>query len=332
MLVLGGCSESVAVDLTIVDGPRVLALAATPAEAAPAAQVELSALWVDIDGEHPEAALDWSSCIRRRSLAEVGPVAEACIADGGDGRVSLGRGPRAIATIPADACRLFGPDPPPSAPGEPQGRPADPDRTGGYDMPVLAEGPSGLVSLAVRLDCGVSGSTQAQAAELRRRHRDNVAPAIERVQRRSDGQQTWSDLEGPATIAARATMELRAHWPACSATPRCVDGQCTLDEDSAACPEDCPSGAGCGGAEWYTRFDPSALAIATSREAISAAWYATAGSFEDARTGRAADDETAWTANVWTAPEVGGTVWIWIVVRDDRGGVSWRALEVVVEP
>ncbi|MBC8070316.1 MAG: hypothetical protein IAG13_18430, partial [Deltaproteobacteria bacterium] len=115
-----------------------------------------------------------------------------------------------------------------------------------------------------------------------------------------------------------------------ASTPSCGDGQCTLDEDAAACADDCPERAGCTGAEWYARFDPITQEIADTREAIAVAWYATGGSFDAARTGRAGDDPARTSDNVWTAPSEPGVVTLWIVLRDDRGGVSWRTLAIEV--
>ncbi|MEO8552379.1 MAG: hypothetical protein ABI678_20520, partial [Kofleriaceae bacterium] len=110
----------------------------------------------------------------------------------------------------------------------------------------------------VRLDCGIAGATQAQAAMLRLRHRDNLAPVIDELER-IDGDDAQAITGGaPLQIEAGARIELRVRWPACAETPICGDAACTLDEDAEACPDDCPEGAGCGGAEWYARFDPLA--------------------------------------------------------------------------
>jgi len=34
----------------------------------------------------------------------------------------------------------------------------------------------------------------------------------------------------------------------------------------------------------------------------------------------------------WTAPKVAGTVQLWVVIRDGRGGVSWLARSLQVLP
>ncbi|HET6582439.1 MAG TPA: hypothetical protein VFG69_03305 [Nannocystaceae bacterium] len=296
------CSSAVDVDLALVDRPRLLAVASTPAEAAPGASVTLAALLVDEHGNRDGVALDWSLCVARRSLAELGQVAEDCFDDAPGARVPLGDAPSVAAEISGDACRLFGPDPPPAEPGEPAGRPVDPDRTGGYYQPVLVESDDEVASYGVRLDCGVAAATQAQALELRMRHRDNLAPTVEQASIAA----MPIEEDATAIVEAGARVELRVQWPRCAA-----DTSCT-------------------GAESYALFDPVTLAIVESREAIAVAWYATAGELDDARTGRDADDPTRTSTNAWTAPLTPGPATLWIVLRDDRGGTSWRTLTVEV--
>lgn len=327
-LVLVACSDDIVVDLSRIDGTRVLAVAASPAEGAPGDDVELRALWVDEDGERIGGSPTWSLCAARRALAELGPVADACIDRMPEAIVELGVAARVRATIPADACRLFGPDPPPAEPGQPQGRPVDPDHSGGYYQPVVVDADDELAVYGVRLECGIAGATQAQAAQLRMRRRDNLAPVIADVQ--------WGgrDDTGDATRLLRAEpgerVQLRVGWADCAHTPSCGDGQCTLDEDDEACADDCAEDAGCTGAEWYARFDPITQAVVDTREAMAVAWYATDGALDVARTGRSGDDEVRTSDNVWTAPEEPGRATLWVVLRDDRGGVSWRTLVVEV--
>lgn len=304
-LVLAGCTAPVTVDLAVIDAPRLLAVAATPAEAEPGAEVMLTALFVDEDGPRPDDALAWSVCTARRALAELGPVASECLDDDPDVDlvVDLGVAPTAMGTIPDEACRLFGPDPPPAEPGEPAGRPVEPDRTGGYYQPIVVARDDEQAVYGVRLDCGVAGATQAQAAELRMRHRNNEPPVAELLRGK-----TVIDPAVPLVIEAGDEVDLRARWAAC-------------DEEVT-----------CTGAESYPRFDPITLEIVDSREGIGVAWYATDGIFEDARTGRDADDPKRTSDNTWTAPDDAGPVTIWVVLRDDRGGTSWTTVAIDVGP
>jgi hypothetical protein len=60
------------------------------------------------------------------------------------------------------------------------------------------------------------------------------------------------------------------------------------------------------------------------REAIAVAWYATSGAFDVDRSGRAGDDTVTTSDNGWQAPSAGGSAIMWVVLRDERGGVGWE--------
>ena len=93
-----------------------------------------------------------------------------------------------------------------------------------------------------------------------------------------------------------------------------------------------PSAAeACGGSERYVHFDPVTRALVERAEAMRVSWYATDGSFREVRTGRGRDELARESDNVFTAPARAGDVRVWIVLRDERGGVTWRALGVRVE-
>lgn len=326
-LVLAACVPDLAVELTLVDAPRVLAVRAEPAEVAPGEDVTLTALVADGSGTLAKAPLAWSLCTARRPLAELGPVSRACVEEG-DGLLALGAGLSIQATVPSDACRLFGPEPPPATAGEPSGRPVDPDPSGGYYQPIRLATDDDSALFQLRIACGLAGATQQQAAEFRRRYQANAAPAVAGFGR-ADGR-SLADGE-PLTAAPGEAVALRLRWETCPEEPVCGDGRCTLDEDADACAADCAGPPGCGGAETYLGFDPAALALARRREAVRVAWFSTAGSFDAAGTGRAAGDREPTSDNVWTAPEDPGVATIWLVLRDDRGGVAWHAVPVTVQ-
>lgn len=321
------CTDEPEVDLSRIDRPRVIALIASPAEAQPGESVTLSALVAGPDGTELDPELDWSLCLARRPLAELGPVAQACLdadADAGmdvEALLELGRGASVVATLPDDACRRFGPEPPASEPGQPTGRPVDPDPTGGYYQPIAARSSEGELSFAgVRLECGLAGATAAQASEYATRHQRNVAPRVSDLGLRAGG----------SVVAAGERVSLRASWPACPREPSCGDAICSLDEQQT-CSDDCTHLAGCEGAETHVYFDPLALELATRREAIGVTWYASAGTLDEARTGRASDDERSSSDNTWVAPDEPGLVHVWVVLRDDRGGVGVGELVLEVE-
>lgn len=317
------CTPEVEVDLSRVDQPRVIALIASPAEAEPGEPVTLSAVVATPSGLDVDAQLDWSLCLARRPLAELGPVAQACIdADANDDAVlELGRAVSLEAALPDDACRRFGPEPPASEPGQPTGRPVDPDPTGGYYQPIAARSSEGELALtSVRLECGLAGATAAQASEYATRHQRNVAPRVSDIGLRSGGR----------VVAPGERVELQASWPECPREPTCGDAICSLDEQQT-CGDDCAHVPGCEGAETHVYFDPLALELATRREAIGVTWYASAGTLDEARTGRASDDERSSSDNGWVAPDEPGPVHVWVVLRDDRGGVGVGELVLEVE-
>ncbi len=74
------------------------------------------------------------------------------------------------------------------------------------------------------------------------------------------------------------------------------------------------------------------LTLDMQRESLRVSWFATGGAFAHDVTGRAQTDTETFTQNVWTAPESPGPVYLWAVLRDDRGGVDFAAAEIDVTP
>jgi hypothetical protein len=117
-----------------------------------------------------------------------------------------------------------------------------------------------------------------------------------------------TDAAATRSVRAGETVTIDLAWPACDAAP-------------------------CGGAEPYLWFDPTARRLLSRREAMRVAWYATAGAFATTHTGQieAMADEPR-TTNRWTAPAATGTVFLWAVLRDDRGGATWATFRLDVAP
>jgi len=94
----------------------------------------------------------------------------------------------------------------------------------------------------------------------------------------------------------------------------------------------CTAGTACAGAEFYLVFDSSSQQIVQHREAMNASWYTTGGAFSVARNGVAeADAATSQVTNTWTAPSTAGTVTLWVVLIDARGGAGWQSYSIQVE-
>ncbi len=340
-----GCVPTFDDDLSSVEQPRILAVQATPAEVRPGERVELSALVASAEGVEL-LELRWALCHARKPLTELGPAAQECLELlGRDEEIleSLGSGLEVEASLPDDACRQFGPDAPFADDGSLAGRPVDPDVTGGYHQPVVVGGSPeaeedaaqlGAVLGTVRLSCGARNVTDAEAIRFNAGYRPNENPAIDRLEiTRSEEVQTLEAGSGESLrVSPGERVELRAVWPECPTEPVCGDGMCTAGENQVVCPEDCRDAPrGCAGAESYLWANPEARRVEERREAMSVAWYATGGAFEHERTGRSEQegDEPS-SSNRWTASGRTGPVQIWIVLRDERGGVGWARYLVEV--
>ncbi|HEY0840010.1 MAG TPA: hypothetical protein VGD74_07475 [Vulgatibacter sp.] len=304
-----GCRPDLDDRVSIVDAPRILAIRAEPAEARPGAAVSYAALVGQGPGAEGPPPLRWSFCTARKPLAELGPVSSACLDEEPGSLAEIGDGPVVDAVIPKDACRTFGPEVPAPKPGEPAARPVDPDSSGGFFQPVLLRsGAEGAISLEQsRIGCGIAGVTPDVLAEFQRRYVVNANPALAAVSMALGDHEIELRPGDPVgegnRVPAGATVRLRASWPACGSAP-------------------------CEGAEPYVVFDPERRALVERHESIRIAWFATDGEFDHDRTGREAGGEP-FTDNEWIAPGAPGPVRLWVVIRDDRGGVGW--LDYVVD-
>ena len=266
-----------------VSEPLVLAVRAEPAEAAPRDPVKYTVLYVDGSGPVASAPLDWAYCEARKPLAELGPVNTECLQPSGAWFVPIGDGAQVSGALPADACKLFGPDVPPPEMGQPQGRPVDPDPTGGYYEPLRLLASDGTVTLdQMRLSCGVGGAPGDVGVDYVHRYHANVNPVVESLSVVGAGNEPGPPLvtsdQGTNPVAAGTHLSLRVAWSSCPSTSdSCGDGVCGPDETSTSCPGDCTTPGGCTGAERFVVFDVATQALVDQRESIAAAWYATGG-------------------------------------------------------
>ncbi|MEM7152571.1 MAG: hypothetical protein AAF799_07005 [Myxococcota bacterium] len=267
-----------------VDEARVLAVAATPAEARPGEGVTLTALVADPDGEVPLAP-QWTVCTQPRSIDERTGVSRECAL--GTALMPVGN----PAFIPGGACALFGPNPPPVVGDEPPRRPADPDPSGGYFLPVGV----GVSSLElqgfgfVRLRCDLAGATRAVFDDWEQRYASNLEPSVEGV--------SLLDVGG-TSVGPGETVTLEA----------------VIDPSAA---------------EPYVVYDASLGAIVDRREVLTVHWYVTDGELDRGRQTWDGDDASP-PAVQWRAPETEASVAGWVVVVDDRGGTSWASFAVEV--
>jgi gamma-glutamyltranspeptidase len=60
-------------------------------------------------------------------------------------------------------------------------------------------------------------------------------------------------------------------------------------------------------------------------------WFATAGAFDSDHTGNVeANYRLTSTTNGWKSPATPGPVFMWVVLHDSRGGLSWQSFQLAV--
>jgi hypothetical protein len=336
-----GCKPELEGRRSLVGGARVLAVRSMPASAKPSESVSYDALFVNADGIADPEPLDWALCIARKPLTESGAVSVECLAREASSLEALGTGAEANASVPADACALFGPTPQTPEAGEPAPRPVDPDTTGGFYQPVRVvfadDAGEDQYSIGVtRLACGLGGATQEQAAEFTRRSKPNENPQLETVAvlrgRGAEDALPALDSDDVFSVPSGVSIHLIARWPDCPTEPVCGDEICSPGEDTQTCDDDCRQPHGCRGSETYVYFDPITRKLRDRREAMRVSWFASDGEFSHDRTGQSElDAGQANSTNDWTAPAYEGDLRIWVVLRDDRGGVGWSSYKLRVE-
>jgi len=288
---LAGCRPDLGEPGSLVTEARFLALRAEPPEALPGGMVQLRALVASPTGSRAEPRPEWAFCTAPKPLDENNVVSGDCL----DGAAApLATEPTPTLRLPVDACQLFGPDPPPQRPGQPPLRPRDPDVTGGYYQPIRVRLDRATAIALERVTCNLAGAPAELASAFTSRYRPNQNPRLLGVEATAAGRPLGLDA-----VPAGAAVELEASWDA-------VD------------------------AESYPVFDVAAQALVDRRESLRVSWFGTAGSFAHERTGRTEADPESTSANTWTAPAAPGAAWLWVVLRDSRGGVDFRELFVVV--
>jgi len=335
---LCGCVPKVDDDLSLVSTPRLLAVQSTPAEAAQGAPVMLQALVASADGSLTPT-VTWYGCNERKPLTELGPVSPVCLDPSLDAGASplIGAGNVVSWRVPANASQLFGPTLPPPIQGQPSGRPADPDPTGGYYQPYVATLGGKSESLgSLRLLCDPPGGTpRDQLILFNQQYVANANPSIYSL---TTADSLSATIVVPESLGASALavvpsqkLNFRVTWSACPRSSSCRDGLCSLRETPESCAADCQSPQRCTGAESYVALNDDKHLV-ERRESIFVSWYATHGTFENRRTGVAeADPDVAGSENTWIAPATPAQVYLWLVIRDDRGGVGWKTYQLVVQ-
>jgi hypothetical protein len=331
---LVSCKPNLNETVSLVTGPTVLAVQSTPAEGPPGASVSLTALVVDTKGPMTPPSIGWDFCEDRNPLANLGPVNPVCEDQSNPNLVPIGAGSVVQGMIPMIACRQFGPEVPEVKGNETPGRPVDPDPTSGYYQPVslfvgLDSAPIDAL-YGLRISCGLAEGTSDEVSTYLAQYHVNANPAV--VSLTADGQPLQTDDKKVAQVLrAGHKYTLEVGWAGCPLSDVCPDGICGADESMTTCPADCTTPQGCAGAERYVNFDLQSQTLVTAREGMHVSWFATGGTFDLDRTGRDGSDLATTSDNGWSAPSAGQTVHLWVVLRDDRGGVGWAPYTVTVQ-
>jgi hypothetical protein len=305
--VVTGCKPDLGAPISLVTGPRVLAIRGTPPEVAENASVVYDALTVDIGGTVDAPGIRWAQCLVPNPPANGNDVSSGCLQLPDD----AGPAPTFTATLPANACTLFGPETPPPQKGQPPTRPADADTTGGYYQPIRAiwSSDSGdqLSFDLERILCPLANAPTDDAGKYATDYVPNDNPQLADLVLDPAGAATpiftatQTAAPSPGTVAAGQTVTLQADWSPTSA-------------------------------ETFLVWDVVSLSLVMQQESLRLSWYATGGSFAHDATGRSDTETETFTQNSWTAPEAPGPVHLWTVLRDNRGGIDFGFAEIDVTP
>jgi hypothetical protein len=80
--------------------------------------------------------------------------------------------------------------------------------------------------------------------------------------------------------------------------------------------------------EVFPVYDPVNQRLVDTAEVMSVSWYATGGALAEDRTVAGGLSAT----NTWTAPLSAGTVFLWAVLHDSRGGLDTASMQISVGP
>lgn len=175
-------------------------------------------------------------------------------------------------------------------------RPRDADPTGGYFQPVRATlGPAVAFGMA-RIVCDLANAPADAAVDFKNRYVPNKNPTLDALTATIDGAERPLDR-----LQAGRAVRFAVHWAE-------------------------------GDAESYVAFDVGSQAVVTRRESMRVSWFATAGAFESDRTGRTEAETETFAENTWTAPGQPGPTFLWVVLRDSRGGVAFAGYDLTLVP
>lgn len=320
------CKPDLGAPISVVEGPRILAVRGTPPEAKEGASVTYDLLAVDVGGTMAAPPVSWAVCRLARPPSETNSVSAACLTvpDDDPGPSATFSAP-VTAADPADqtttgACSIFGPLRPPL---DPMARSRDPDVTGGFYQPVRATLPGaggGLIRAfdLQRIQCRLASAPIDIAAQFNNPYDPASNPNGYSPNQNPRLAQVTLTRAGAAATPLEPVVPGQ---PAPTATPVAPGQRVTLEASWNA-----------DVAESFPVYDLRTATLTPQREALRVSWFATGGVFDHDVTGREAEDGALSTGNDWVAPEAGGPIHLWLVLRDSRGGVDFAELALEVVP
>lgn len=172
-------------------------------------------------------------------------------------------------------------------------RPRDPDPTGGYYQPIRAAVPSIDLSFGfTRITCNLANAPGDVAQQYKTTYVANTNPTLLEL-----------TLDGiPATagsVMPDRDVALSVGWPAAAV-------------------------------ESYLYYDQTSQTLTTRRESMRVSWFATAGTLAVDASAVAEADSSTTVSTTWHTPSAGGLAFLWLVLRDSRGGIATASYPVTV--
>jgi len=287
-----------------VSETRVVAVRANPAEVAPGQSVSWQAIVVTPLAVSTQPQIDWAMCTAPRNPSDPITVADACFAVAVDADPTMMGAPIVTtvagaggafesALIPMDICRKIGPDVSGTSATGAKQRPPDPDITGGYQVPIrLVTSDATGVDVAFdrqRVHCSLANAPAAVARDFTNRYKNNTNPDVASIALQD--QAVPPDGTGRFQVPRGATLPISIQWDPALAI------------------------------ESYVAYDTDKRELVDRTEQLDVSWYTNGGQFHRDRT--LPDPGNASASNtIELDANVTELVTIWVVLRDERGGVG----------
>ena len=171
-------------------------------------------------------------------------------------------------------------------------RPRDPDPTGGYYQPIRAVVPSLDEAFGfTRITCNLANAPGDVAQQYKTTYVANAQPMLLPLT-------IDSAPAASASLPAATDVTLSVGWPA----------------DSV---------------EYYLYYDQASQTLITRRESMRVSWFATAGALAVDASAVGEDDSASSVSTTWHTPAA-GPAYLWVVLRDSRGGLATASYAVTV--